>query len=320
MTARDFEFFSDGIKLRGFLQFPADFKPGERRPLLIVCSGRLGLKSWIPPRWMPILLEAGFICAAFDYRNLGSSDGVRGRLFPEEEIRDVRHALTFLEQQPEIDAARMGLIGWGLGGGIVVSVAARDTRVKAVACVGGFGDGERTVRAGVPYDAWLRRKAQLAADRVKRVMEGVSDMISYVDVTHPGKSPTADEYHGFQDSMNASLGITTAKQEGLGHGLPDRFTLESAEALYEFSPEKEAHLIAPRPLLVVHAEDDDYYPVDEAHSLFAKAVEPKTLVIIKDAGHLDWIETSHPLHRPYVTATAKWFVEALKPEPSRFLA
>jgi len=49
--------------------------------------------------------------------------------------------------------------------GIVVCVAARDARVKAVACVNGFGDGERTVRAGVPYDAWLRRNVAAVRDR-----------------------------------------------------------------------------------------------------------------------------------------------------------
>jgi pimeloyl-ACP methyl ester carboxylesterase len=312
MIQRDFEFFSDGIKLRGFINAPADLAPGERRPTIVVCSGRLGLKGWIPPRWMPILLEAGFVCAAFDYRNLGSSDGERGRLFPEEEVRDIQHALTFLQQQPEVDPERLGLIGWGLGGGICVSAAARDPRVKAVACVNGFGDGERTVRAGVAYDAWLRRKKQIAADRIKRVIEGKSDDISYTDVTHPGKNPDGAAYHGFQNSMNNAVGEKLQDQGGLGHGLPDRFTLESAEALYAFKPEAEAHLIAPRPLLVVHAEDDDYYPVDEAYSLYEKAAEPKKLVIIKDAGHLDWIETDHPLHRPNVLATAKWFVEQLK--------
>ncbi len=311
MSQRDFEFFSDGIKLRGLLRLPPDLKEGERRPTIIVCSGRLGLKTWIPPRWMPILLEAGFVCAAFDYRNLGSSDGERGRLFPEEEIRDVRHALTFLEQQPEVDADRFELIGWGLGGGIVVSVAARDERVKAVACVNGFGDGERTVRAGVAYDAWLHRKKQIAADRIKRVMEGKSDTVSYVDVTHPGKTPDVGQYQDFQNALNDVVDDKKTGQSGLGHGLPERFTLESAEALYAFKPEVEAHLIAPRPLLVVHAEDDDYYPVDEAYSLFAKAAEPKNLVIIKNAGHLDWIETKHPLHRPNVTATATWFAERL---------
>jgi pimeloyl-ACP methyl ester carboxylesterase len=311
MIARDFEFFSDGIRLRGFLRVPDGRKPGERRPTIIVCSGRLGLKTWIPPRWMPILLEAGFACAAFDYRNLGSSDGERGRLFPEEEIRDVRHALTFLEQQPEVDAERLGLIGWGLGGGIVVCVAARDTRVKAVACVNGFGDGERTVRACVPYDAWLKRKKQLAADRVKRVTEGTSDTISYVDVTHPGKTPEVGQYRDFQNALNTVVAAPSGIPSTLGNGLPDRFTLESAEALYEFRPEREAHLIAPRPLLVVHGEDDDYYPVHEAYSLYDQALAPKDLVIIKGAGHLDWIETGHPLHRPNVTAVAEWFVRRM---------
>ncbi|MQB12365.1 alpha/beta fold hydrolase [Agrobacterium sp. ICMP 6402] len=311
MTKREFVFFSEGVKLRGELYLPADYKAGEKRPTVIVASGRLGLKGWIPPRWMPLFLEAGFVCAAFDYRNLGASDGERGRLFPEEEIRDVVNAFTFLEQQSEVDAERFALVGWGLGGGIAVSVAARDPRIKAVACVNGFGDGERTVRAGVPYDSWLQRKHQLAADRVKRVLEGKSDYISYVDVTHPGKTPNVGQYQDFRNALNNAVGEQDDRSTGLGHGLPDRFTLESAEALYEFRPEREAHLIAPRPLLVMHGEDDDYYPVDEAYSLYQRAAEPKKLVIIKNAGHIDWIETSHPLHRPNVQAAVEWFVEQI---------
>lgn len=305
--SRTFEFFSDGVKLRGDLFLPSDYREGEKRPTVIVASGRLGLKSWIPPRWLPAFLKAGFVCAAFDYRNLGESDGERGRLFPEEEIRDVSHAFTYLEQQPEVDAERLALLGWGLGGGIAVSVAARDSRIKAVACVAGFGDGERTVRAGVGYDAWLKRKVQLKEDRIKRVLEGTSDYISYVDVTHPGKNPEVGQYQDFQRALDNAVGSTSNKPEGLGHGLPDRFTLESAEALYAFSPEQEVHLISPRPVLIMHAEGDDYYPIDEALSLYEKAQMPKELMIIKDANHIDWIETSHPLHAPNVQKVVAWF-------------
>ena len=51
-----------------------------------------------------------------------------------------RRALTFLEQQPEVDAGRLGVYGHSMGGNLTVCVAGTDDRVKASApSVGGSG-------------------------------------------------------------------------------------------------------------------------------------------------------------------------------------
>lgn len=51
-----------------------------------------------------------------------------------------RHGLTFLEQQPEVDADRLGDYGHSMGGNLTVYVAGTDNRVKAAApSVGGSG-------------------------------------------------------------------------------------------------------------------------------------------------------------------------------------
>jgi hypothetical protein len=51
-----------------------------------------------------------------------------------------RRGLTFLEQQPEVDAKRLGVHGWSMGGNLTMYVAGSDDRVKAaVPGVGGTG-------------------------------------------------------------------------------------------------------------------------------------------------------------------------------------
>ena len=51
-----------------------------------------------------------------------------------------RRGLTFLEQQPEVDADRLGVYGHSMGGNLTVYVAGTDDRVKAAApSVGGSG-------------------------------------------------------------------------------------------------------------------------------------------------------------------------------------
>ena len=51
-----------------------------------------------------------------------------------------RRGLTFLEQQPEVDAERLGVYGHSMGGNLTVYVAGSDSRVKAASpSVGGSG-------------------------------------------------------------------------------------------------------------------------------------------------------------------------------------
>jgi hypothetical protein len=51
-----------------------------------------------------------------------------------------RRGLTFLEQQPEVDASRLGVHGYSMGGNLAMYVAGCDARVKAVVpAVGGQG-------------------------------------------------------------------------------------------------------------------------------------------------------------------------------------
>jgi hypothetical protein len=54
-----------------------------------------------------------------------------------------RRALTFLEQQPEVDGSRLGVYGHSMGGNLTLYVAATDSRVKAgvITSAGGIDDG-----------------------------------------------------------------------------------------------------------------------------------------------------------------------------------
>jgi carboxymethylenebutenolidase len=48
-------------------------------------------------------------------------------------IDDLRAALTFLAKHPEVDASRMGAIGFCMGGGFAVAWACTDSRLKVIA-------------------------------------------------------------------------------------------------------------------------------------------------------------------------------------------
>ncbi|MCM2375058.1 glycosyl hydrolase family 95 catalytic domain-containing protein [Aporhodopirellula aestuarii] len=72
-----------------------------------------------------------------------------------------RRALTFLEQQPQVDANRLGVYGHSMGGKLTVLTAGADARVKAaVPSCGGISDRDNDdplFRATLGDDAYLKR-------------------------------------------------------------------------------------------------------------------------------------------------------------------
>jgi pimeloyl-ACP methyl ester carboxylesterase len=296
METQTHAFYSDGIRLEGLLQLP-DPPTVAPYPTLVLCSGFQGLKELIPAKLWGTLTAAGYACFAFDYRGIGTSEGERGRLLPLEQVEDARNAVTYLQTLPEVRRDAIGLVGWGLGGGIVVQVAALDRRVRAVACLNGLGDGGRAVRDSRPYHEWLALQREIAEDRTRRTRTGRSRLVSPWVVVP--LDPT-----------------TRANVDADMYGHHPRFasadvSLQSAEAYYAFKPERVAHEISPRPLLIVHGALNELHPIDEAHSLYAHAGEPKELLELPTAHHLDWIQPGDPLYPDAIARIVAWLGQHL---------
>lgn len=48
-------------------------------------------------------------------------------------VDDLKHALTFLARRPDVDAQRLGAIGFCMGGGFAIAWACTDSRLRAIA-------------------------------------------------------------------------------------------------------------------------------------------------------------------------------------------
>ncbi len=302
MHTRRCQFYSDGVLMEGLLQMPDEVPPQRRLPVVLLCSGFQGLKELIPAKLWGPFTAAGYACFAFDYRGFGTSDGERGRVLPHEQVEDVRNAITLLQQQPELDPERIGLLGWGLGGGIVVQAGAADLRVRAVACLNGVGDAGRAVRDSRPYADWLAMQDRLNADRAGRVLTGRSQLVSpwegvFLDPTT--RANVNEDMYGNHERFGIEV------------------SLQSAEAYYAFRPELVVDRISPRPLLIVHGGRNALHPIDEARSLFARAGEPKELIEIAEGQHLDWIQPGDPLYATTVPRILGWFLRHLPSEAAR---
>ncbi len=75
---------------------------------------------------------------------------------------------------------------------------------------------------------------------------------------------------------------------------PEGYPMENFDHAQRFVPEDVVHLIAPRPVLFIHAERDMMVPITEAESIYAKAGAPKELIVLPGASHVDVYEPRNP--------------------------
>jgi uncharacterized protein len=271
-------FFAEGLRLDGDLHLPGDLRPGVRLPAVVACSGYQGLKTIHPERFARALVPHGYAVLSFDYRGFGRSDGERGRLVPQDQVEDVRAAVSFLETREEIDPARIVLLGWALGGGVVIAEAAGDDRVRAVAACNPIGDGERSLRFMHDARTWERLAERIREDRRRRAIAGRSALVG------PFEAVRLDTVtRGYVDDE-------LYKAAGFGSDV----TLEAVESLLRFHPERDVQRIAPRPLLLVHGAANALHAPQESLALHAAAAEPKRLVLLDDKGHTEWMRDDDP--------------------------
>ncbi len=297
MSARPLPFFSHRFRLDADLHLPDDDGAGAPYQTLVAASGYMGLKVLHPERFARALTPHGYAVLAFDYRGFGASEGERGRLAPQDWAEDVRSAVDRLSAEPRVDPGRIGLLGWALGGGVVVAEAAEDPRVRAVAVVNGIGDGRRSTRNMHDTSSWASLLERIQADRARRSTIGRSEIVSPWDIVR-------------LDLDTRTPGYVTGelyRAPGYGSGV----TLESADLLLRFSPERMVERLAGRSLLIVHGQENELHRPEEAQSLYDHAAEPKELVFLEGAGHTEWMFDDDPTFQRLVALLAGFFSRAL---------
>jgi len=261
------QFYSEGLRLSGVLFLPEAPAP---HPGIVLCHGFTAIKELILPDYARRYAAAGYAALTFDYRGFGESEGPRGRLIPLEQVNDIRNAITFLQAQPEIDPARIGLWGTSFGGAHVPYVAGIDGRARAAVAQVGFGDGERLFRRKADEAGIAMMQAMLEADRRQRVLTSQGAMV--------------DPFQMLSDEDSVRFFSEAIKDQP---NLKTLVSLETAEKTWEYKPEEVVGRIAPGALLLIAVEHDLPAPKEEYESMYAKAGEPKKLVILPGLRHYD---------------------------------
>jgi uncharacterized protein len=286
-------FYSEGVRLVGDVYYPDDLRASERRAGIVLCHGYTGVKDLYLPDNARVLNEAGYVAMTFDYKGWGDSEGSRSRLAPYSRVADAQAALTFLATRPEVDPERLGLYGTSYGGATVVWTAAVDARARCVVSVVGIGNGARWMRSVRRPDEFHDLLERSTQDRVKRVLDGQSQLVAREDILLP-------------DRQSAELASAARRHNPAAVGV---IPLEYVAETLEFAPEWVVDRIAPRPVLFITTDNDRLVPPDESVQLHARAGEPKKLVVLRGYGHYEVY--AEPAFSEVMQATVAWYQQHL---------
>src|SRR2546428_4979824 len=131
MGRRDVEFDAEGVTLRGWF-YPAE---GASAPgaAVVMAHGFSAVKEMYLDSFAEVFAAAGLNVLVYDNRGFGASDGEpRQEIDPWAQVRDYRHAITYLNTLSEVDRERIGVWGSSYSGGHVLVVGAIDRRVRSV--------------------------------------------------------------------------------------------------------------------------------------------------------------------------------------------
>ena len=158
---RKVDIVSEGVRLHADIYAPKA-SPARPLPTIIMSHGWGGTAAMLRPQASDFA-RAGYLVVAFDYRGWGESDSRvvltqpapdvsqrKGQRFTAE-VREVREVVDPLDQATDlfnvihwavgeaaVDKTRIGLWGTSFSGGLVVYVAARDPRIKALVSQVGY--------------------------------------------------------------------------------------------------------------------------------------------------------------------------------------
>ena len=126
---RDVEFrTNDGVRLSGW------YIPSSNRAAVVMMHGAGSTRSSVLDHAV-VLARHGYGVLLFDARGHGRSDG-RAMDFGWFGDLDVAAAVSFLQQQPDVDDTRIAAVGMSMGGEEAIGAAASDGRIRAVVAEG----------------------------------------------------------------------------------------------------------------------------------------------------------------------------------------
>ena len=269
----------------GNLFVPKNLSRNTRYPAVIVGHPMGAVKEQSSNLYAQKLAEQGFVTLAIDLSFWGESDGrPRNLVSPDIYAEDFSAAVDYLGAQGFVDRDRIGVLGICGSGSFAISAAKIDPRMKAIATVSMYDMGAAN-RNGLKQGVTVaQRKQAIAEAAAQRDVEFAGGKTKYTSGTVDQLTENSNAIEReFYDFYRTPRGEFTPK--GLSPQLTTHPTLTSNVRFMNFYPFNDIETISPRPMLFIAGENAHSREFSE--EAYRLAGEPKALVIVPGAGHVD---------------------------------
>jgi fermentation-respiration switch protein FrsA (DUF1100 family) len=286
-----------GFTISGDLYTPKS-RRNERLPALAI-SGPFGaVKEQSSGLYANELAARGFVTLAFDPSFTGESGGeVRNVASPDIFTEDFSAAVDYFGLLSSVDRNRIGIVGICGLSGMALTAATSDTRIKAVATASMY-DMSRSISRSYKdsYTLEQRKKVidylsqqrwadaesgkyalglhEVPFDEKGNIIKGTQVLPDTLpENPNPVLASFFDYYKTARGFHPRSINSTTA------------WTATTPMAFFNFPMVSNIELISPHPIMLIAGENahSRYYSED----VFKMASEPKELVIVPKADHVD---------------------------------
>lgn len=270
-----------GVPLVGDLYLPSD-REDRSLPALAVAGPFGAVKEQSAGLYAQTMAERGFATLAFDPSFVGESSGaVRDVASPDINTEDFMAAVDFLGLQESVDRGRIGVIGICGFGGTALNAVAADKRVKAVATTSmydmsrvmakGYNDSLTNAERAAGLEQMSRQRWADAESGAAAMAGGLPDSLDGID------NPVIRMYHAYYKTDRGYHARSVNSNGG--------WTVTNPLSFMNMPILTYVAEISPRPMLVIAgSEAHSRYFSEDA---YAAAAEPKELMIIDGADHVD---------------------------------
>jgi hypothetical protein len=208
-SGEEVEFTVEGDRVAGWLFLPE--KPEDKIPGVILSHGFGGVTDIIMEGYALAFANAGYAALCYDFRHFGESQGQPRQLYmAKKQIVDLKAAIAYIRNRPEVDPDRIVLWGTSAAGGYGLEIAAEDDRIAGLIAQCPALDKDIDSRLALEREGWgffLKLFVHAQRDRGRGRL-GLSP--HYIQIVgHPGDAAmitAPGAYEGYmeltKDAMN----------------------------------------------------------------------------------------------------------------------
>lgn len=286
-----------GITVSGDLYTPKNI--GDKKLSALVVSGPFGaVKEQSSGFYANELASRGFVTLAFDPSFTGESGGeVRNVASPDIFTEDFSAAVDYIGLLPTVDRNRIGVVGICGLGGMALTAASSDSRIKAVATASMY-DMSRSISRSYK-DSYSREQRQKVIDYISQQRWTDAENGSYAIGFHEvpfdengnllkGERILPKTLPANPDPVTAAFFDYYRTPRGFhprSMNSASAWTATTPMSFFSFPMMTNVDMISPRPIMLIAGENahSRYYSED----VYKMASEPKELVIVPKADHVD---------------------------------